>query len=565
MTITTAPVPPTPPAQPTARSRRGEGQWATGYREPLNANERVKRDGDGLHVRERIETIYARRGYTSIDPADLSGRFRWWGLYTQRRPGVPGGKTATLSDAELSDQFFMLRIRVDGGELTTAQLRVIGEVSRRYAQDTADVTDRQNVQLHWVRIEDVPEIFARLEAAGLTTAQACGDTPRVFLGSPVAGIAADEIVDGTPALREIRDRWIGREEFSNLPRKFKTAISGSPCQDVVHEINDVSFVGVRHPELGPGFDVWVGGGLSTNPALAGRLGAFVTLEEVPEVWAAVVGAFRDYGYRRLRGHARLKFLINDWGTEKFRRVIETEYLHRRLTDGPPPPPATGPRDHVGVHPQRDGRCYVGAAPVVGRVSGTILIALADLAEAHGSTRVRTTPYQKIVVLDVPPSLTRSLCDGLDAIGLTARPSPFRRHTIACTGIQFCKLAIVETKVTAARVIDELERRLPDFTEPITISVNGCPNGCARLQVSDIGLKGQLVTAADGTQSEGFQVHLGGGFGADVGFGRKLRGHKVAAADLPGYLERVLRAFDAKRLPGERFAEWAARAEEDSLR
>jgi sulfite reductase (ferredoxin) len=561
MTITTPQAPP----RSLARRERGEGQWATGYREPLNANERVKRDDDGLHVRERIETIYARRGYASIDSADLSGRFRWWGLYTQRRPGVPGGRTATLSDAELSDEFFMLRIRVDGGELSTVQLRTIGEVSRRYARDTADVTDRQNIQLHWVRIEDVPEIFAQIEAAGLTTAQACGDTPRVFLGSPVAGVAADEIIDGTPALREIRDRWIGREEFSNLPRKFKTAISGSPCQDVVHEVNDVSFVGVRHPDLGAGFDVWVGGGLSTNPALAGRLGAFVTLEEVPEVWAAVVGAFRDYGYRRLRGHARLKFLINEWGTEKFRHVIESEYLHRRLTDGPAPPPATGLRDHVGVHAQRDGRRYVGAAPVTGRVSGTKLIALADLAEAHGSTRVRTTPYQKIVILDLPPSRTGSFCAGLETIGLTGKPSPFRRHTIACTGIQFCKLAIVETKDTAASVIRELEKRLPDFTEPVTISVNGCPNGCARLQVSDIGLKGQLVTAADGAQAEGFQVHLGGGFGADAGFGRKLRGHKVTATELPDYLERVLRAFDAHRRPGERFAEWAAQADEALLR
>ncbi|MDP9395117.1 MAG: nitrite/sulfite reductase [Actinomycetota bacterium] len=555
----------TPRPRAADRSKRGQGQWALGHLEPLNPNERTKKDDDGLNVRARIENIYSRGGFSSIDPTDLRGRFRWWGLYTQRRPGIDGGKTAVLEPHELDDEFFMLRVRIDGGQLSTEQLRVIGEVSRDYARDTADVTDRQNIQLHWIRVEDVPAIWERLEGVGLSTAEACGDTPRVILGSPVAGIAADEIVDGTPAVEEISRRFIGSKEFSNLPRKWKTAISGSPLQDVAHEINDISFVGVRHPEHGPGFDVWVGGGLSTNPMLAQRLGVFVTLEEVPEVWAAITGVFRDYGYRRLRNRARLKFLVADWGTERFRQVVEDEYLHRKLTDGPAPPVPDGPRDHVGVHRQVDGRFYVGAAPTAGRVSGTTLIQLADVAEAHGSSRVRTTPHQKLLVLDVAAEQVEPLVGALDVLGLRARPTTFRRNTMACTGIEFCKLAIVETKARAMTLVEELEKRLPDFDEPITINLNGCPNSCARIQVADIGLKGQLVMDDSGRQVEGFQVHLGGGLGLDAGFGRKLRGHKVTADELPDYVERVVARFAAARRDGERFAEWVARASEDELR
>jgi sulfite reductase (ferredoxin) len=536
-----------------------------GHFTPLNANEQSKRDDDGLNVRTRIETIYARRGFDSIDGADLRGRMRWWGLYTQRRPGIDGGRTAVLEPEELDDSYFMMRVRVDGGRLTVDQLRTIGEVSQEFARGTADLTDRQNIQYHWIRIEDVPEIWRRLEAVGLSTTEACGDVPRVILGSPVAGVAEDEIIDGTPAIDEIHERYIGSKEFSNLPRKFKTAISGSPLLDVVHEINDISFVGVVHPEHGPGFDLWVGGGLSTNPRFGERLGAWVPLAEVPEVWAGVAGVFRDYGYRRLRSRARLKFLLADWGAEKFRQVLQDEYLGRELLDGPAPEqPAQVWRDHIGVHRQKDGRNYVGLASRVGRIDGGTLVKIADLAAAHGSDRLRTTTDQKLLVLDVESDQVESLVAGLEALDLQVRPSPFRRGTMACTGIEFCKLAIVETKARGASLIDELERRLPEFDEPISININGCPNSCARIQVADIGLKGQLVTGPDGEQVEGFQVHLGGGLGLDPGFGRKVRGLKVTAAELPDYVERLLTRFQAERSGGERFAQWAARASEEAL-
>ncbi|MFE6738410.1 nitrite/sulfite reductase [Streptomyces tubercidicus] len=558
------------PAAATTRRKagrhRGEGQWAVGHFTPLNGNEQFKKDDDGLNVRTRIETIYSKAGFDSIDPNDLRGRMRWWGLYTQRKPGIDGGKTAILEPEELDDKYFMLRVRIDGGRLTTDQLRVIGEISQEFARGTADITDRQNVQYHWIRIEDVPEIWQRLEAVGLSTTEACGDTPRVILGSPVAGIAENEIIDGTPVIEEIQRRIIGNPEFSNLPRKFKSAVSGSPLLDVAHEINDISFVGVEHPEHGPGFDVWVGGGLSTNPKLGVRLGAWVSRDEAADVYEGVISIFRDYGYRRLRTRARLKFLVADWGPEKFRQVLEDEYLHRKLTDGPAPAqPDQRWRDHVGVHQQNDGRYYVGFAPRVGRVDGATLTKIAELAAEHGSGRLRTTAEQKMIVLDIDESQVNSLVSGLEALDLRVQPSPFRRGTMACTGIEFCKLAIVETKGRGASLIDELERRLPEFDEPVTININGCPNACARIQVADIGLKGQLVLDDDGNQVEGYQVHLGGALGLEAGFGRKVRGLKVTADELPDYVERVLRNFDAQREEGERFATWAARAEEGALK
>ncbi|HJY02313.1 MAG TPA: nitrite/sulfite reductase [Streptosporangiaceae bacterium] len=549
--------------------KRGEGQWALGYREPLNKNEENKRNDDGLNVRQRILDIYSKYGFDSIDPADLRGRFRWYGLYTQRRPGIDGGKTAVLEPEELDDRYFMLRIRIDGGQLDHRQLTTIADISRRYARGTADVTDRQNIQLHWIEIESVPAIWDALESVGLSTTEACGDTPRVILGCPLAGLDSDEIIDATPEIAAIGEQYIGDSAFSNLPRKFKSSISGCAAQCAIHEINDIAFVGVLNEAGEAGYDLWVGGGLSTNPMIGRRLGAFVRPGQVPEVWAGVAGLFRDYGYRRLRHRARIKFLVADWGPEKFREVLEKEYLGYALPDGPAPAaPRHGIRDHVGVHKQRDGNYYVGFAPTVGRLSADMLDVIARLANRYGSGRVRTTTEQKMVILDVPPDRTDDLVAELDQAGLPARPSAFRRHTMACTGIEFCKLAIVETKVRAADLITELERRLPGFDTPVTINVNGCPNSCARIQTADIGLKGSLVTGPDGTQVEGFQVHLGGslngGDGSGSGFGRKLRGLKTTAEELPDYVERVLRRFEAAREPGESFAAWTVRATEEEL-
>lgn len=546
---------------------RNEGQWALGHREPLNANEELKKAGNPLDVRERIETIYAKQGFDSIDKTDLRGRFRWWGLYTQREQGYDGTWTGDDNIDKLEAKYFMMRVRCDGGALSAAALRTLGQISTEFARDTADISDRQNVQYHWIEVENVPEIWRRLDDVGLQTTEACGDCPRVVLGSPLAGESLDEVLDPTWAIEEIVRRYIGKPDFADLPRKYKTAISG--LQDVAHEINDVAFIGVNHPEHGPGLDLWVGGGLSTNPMLAQRVGAWVPLGEVPEVWAAVTSVFRDYGYRRLRAKARLKFLIKDWGIAKFREVLETEYLKRPLIDGPAPEPVKHPIDHVGVQRLKNGLNAVGVAPIAGRVSGTILTAVADLMARAGSDRIRFTPYQKLVILDIPDALLDDLIAGLDALGLQSRPSHWRRNLMACSGIEFCKLSFAETRVRAQHLVPELERRLEDINSqldvPITVNINGCPNSCARIQIADIGFKGQMIDDGHGGSVEGFQVHLGGHLGLDAGFGRKLRQHKVTSDELGDYIDRVVRNFVKHRSEGERFAQWVIRAEEDDLR
>jgi sulfite reductase (ferredoxin) len=366
------------------------------------------------------------------------------------------------------------------------------------------------------------------------------------------------VIDASAALRDVSERYIGDPAFANLPRKFKTSISGCVQHCTNHEINDVAFVGVTGPDGRPGFDLWVGGGLSTNPKFSQRLGVFVEEAQVPDVWVGVVSIFRDYGYRRSRNRARLKFLMADWGPERFREVLEKEYLGRSLPDGPPPPPPVSTRrDHMGVTALKDGTFAVGCAPRAGRVSGTVLAAVADLADQFGDGRVRTTIEQKLVVLGVadPDALTAALAEH----DLIAQPSAFRRGTMACTGLEFCKLAIVETKARASDLIDELERRLPDFDEPIGINVNGCPNACARFQVADIGLKGMLIGGEDG-----FQVHLGGSMGREAALGRKVRGLKVTAAELPDYIERMLLRYQDGRNDGETFSSWVQRADEALL-
>lgn len=546
------------------RVKKPEGQWKIDGTAPLNSDEEIKQADDALAVRQRVIDIYSKQGFSSIPAEDLAPRFKWLGLYTQRNQNLGGEMTSKLSNAELQDEYFMMRVRFDGGRVDPAKLRAVGEISRDYARSTADFTDRQNIQLHWIQIEDVPAIWEKLRSVGLDTLLGCGDVPRVILGSPVAGVAADEIIDATPAIEEIKNNYLPREEFHNLPRKFKTAISGNARQDVTHEIQDVAFVGTEHPEYGPGFDCFAGGGLSTNPMLSQSLGAWIPLERVPEVWAGVARIFRDYGFRRNRNRARLKFLVAQWGIEKFRKVLEEEYLDAPLLDGLPLPVAPGNRDHVGVHRQRDGKFYVGVKPTVGHATGEQLIAIADVAEKFGISRIRTTPMKELLFLDVEEADIPALSRALDETGLYSQPSEFRRGVISCTGLEFCKLAHVTTKARAIELVDILEDTLGDLDVPLSIALNGCPNACARSQVSDIGLKGQIVTDADGNRVEGFQVHLGGSLGLSPDWGRKLRGHKVVADEVPDYVIRLVNKYKEQREDGEQFRHWVLRADEEDL-
>jgi sulfite reductase (ferredoxin) len=545
--------------------RFGEGQWALGYREPLNKAERIKRDDDGLNVRDRILNTYSKEGFSSIWPDDLRSRMRWWGLYTQRRQGVPGGRTGGAEPHELEDEYFMLRIRIDGGQMTSDQLRACAFVSERFGRSVADVTDRQNFQFHWIRIQDVPRIFDIIEGAGLTSAEACGDTPRTMIGCPLAGVDAHELFDATPHLMAVRDRYVKDPAFSNFPRKFKTSMTGCVQHCAQHEINDIAFVGVDHGGT-LGYDLWVGGGLGPNPHFGKRLGVFVEPDQAVDVWGAAAGVFRDYGFRRARNRARVKFLMAEWGPARYREVMEKEYLGYALPDGDPPAPSTtNQRDHIGAFEQNDGNFYVGFAPRAGRINAGQLRAVADLADEFGQGRIRNTTQQKMVILDVPEGDVKALTARLENMDLRVNPSVFRRGTMACTGIEFCKLAIVETKHRADWLYRELEDRLPEFDEPIRINLNGCPNSCARFQVADIGFMGSLMTKPDGTKADAFQVHLGGHLGEDNRLGRKVKGLKVPGYQLADYCEGLLRRYMSTRQPDERFHQWTIRAPEIWLR
>lgn len=486
------------------------------------------------------------------------------GLYAQRRQEVPAGSSATLSPDDLTGDFFMLRVRIDGRMLTTAQIQALADISEQFARGTADVTDRANLQYHWVRAADAEAIRQRLDAVGLQTTAEPGDCRRVVRESPVAGIAAAEAVDVRNAVSRIRERYLADPTLADLPRKFQTSVSW--LADTTPEVNDVAFVGVEHPELGPGFDLLVGGGLSSSPRMAARLGVFVAPAELPEVWHAVVTLFRDHGLRHLGRRARMKYLVDAWGGERFREVLETAYLHRPLPDGPAAPVPDRAVDHVGVHAQRDGRHYVGFSTVAGRLSGPVLAEIADAVQEAGSDRLRFTTHQKVLVFDVDPARVGALVDRMDALGLPADPSPWRRSVMACTGREFCRLGVVETKQRAVDLVEELERRLGHLglDQPISIHLNGCPNSCARVQIADIGLKGRVVTRG-GVYAEGFQVQLGGGLGADAGPGRRVRSFDVASDELGDYVERLVLRYLDSRAEGEPFAQWAQRADESLLR
>ncbi|MFN2488536.1 MAG: nitrite/sulfite reductase [Actinomycetota bacterium] len=539
-----------------------EGQWALGYREPLNAAEQAKREDDGLNVRARIETVYARAGFSSIWPSDLATRFRWHGLYTQRPEG---------------DGYFMLRIRIPGGTLTAEQVDAVGLLSIDYGRDVADVTDRQNIQLHWIRIEDVPAIWRRLEAVGLSTTEACGDTPRNILGCPVAGIDATEVVDASAVLQEANAVLAGNPEFSNLPRKFKISISGCGHQCAQHEINDIGLVGATSSDGRAGFDLWVGGGLSTTPMFARRLGAFVPPEDVVPVVSGITAVFREWGYRRARNRARLKFLVRDWGPERFRETLEKEIGFALADLEQPPSSPVAHREHIGVWRQNDGSYYVGFAPKAGRISGHQLRAVASLARRFGRGRVRTTTQQKLLILDVDERRIEDLVGELETLDLPVRASRWRQGTMACTGIEFCKLAIVETKGRATELYRYLEDRLPNFDQDVRINVNGCPNSCARYQTADIGLMGCQVTQKVGgvddhgnpivapRKAEAFLVHLGGHLGEERSFGRKAKGVRVPASEVGPYVETLIRRFRGARRDDENFAHFVKRLSDPELR
>jgi sulfite reductase (ferredoxin) len=526
--------------------------------------ERLKRELNPWGAYAAIER-FARDGVSSIPPEWLGTYFRWWGIYTQGDGvGAVGGK----GGEGRAVPYFMLRIRIPNGFLTATQLRTVADLAERHARGIADLTVRQNIQLHWVGIEALPAIFSALAACGLSSLGTCGDVTRNITGCPLAGLDGDEILDASPLVQAATAMVNGSPEFYNLPRKYKVSITGCRVWCSYPEINDVGLTAVRDPYSGRlGFSLRVGGGLSTRPHLAPRLDAFVRPEQVLAVVKGVSEIFRDSDVlRQNREKARLKFLFLDHGVtvERFQAALE-ERLGFRLDPGVPEDlPDEAYRDHVGIHPQKQaGLVYAGLPILRGRLTPDEMRAIADLASRHGSGELRATSMQNLIVVNVPAARAARLERDVAAAGLRLDGSPFRRGTVACTGSEFCKLALTETKRFAGWLVEDLEARLPGFQDHVRINVTGCPNSCGQHWIADIGIEGKKVKV-DGRLVDAYYFCVGGAVGRHQTVARPI-GYRVPAAHVPEAVERLLRAYLAGRRDGQTFRAFCAAHTDDELR
>jgi len=522
--------------------------------------ERVKRERAPWSILDDIRR-YAREGFESIPDEDLNIRFRHWGIYTQ---GDGGG---VRGDAV---RYFMMRVRTPNGALTSAMVKKVAELSERYARSSLDITNRQNFQLHWLRIEDIPTVWEELASVGWTSMGSCGDNTRTVTGCPLAGVEADEIADTSGLAVELDRFFNGNPEFANLPRKFKITVTGCAHWCTYPEINDIGVTAVRRgAEIG--YHVRVGGGLSTRPHLAVQLNAFVRRDQIVDVVTAAAAIFRDSDELRVnRAKARMKFLflVHGWTAETFLAEVERRIGYVLQPAAEEHPPEETYRDHVGIHPQRqEGLFYGGFSVPSGRVTPAQLRVIAELAEAYGDGTLRTTAMQNILVLNVRAGRLADFRAAAYDVGIPLAASVFQRGMLSCTGSQYCKLAITETKQFSQTLAQELEQRLPGFGEQVKLHVTGCPNACGQHWIADVGVQGvaMQVDGPDGpTHADGYDVFVGGGLGAHAGVAKRV-GYRVLATEAPDALERLFRGYLAARAPGETFRGWARRAGDETVR
>jgi len=528
--------------------------------------ERLKRELNPLVALDEIRR-FAREGHASIPAEWLGTYFRWWGVYTQ---GDGAGAVGGSNGEGKSTPYFMVRIRIPNGILTSHQLRTIARLSEDYARGLADITVRQNIQLHWVQIAALPELLESLVQSGLTTMEACGDVARNITGCPLAGVDADEICDASPLVHEANRLLVGNPEFYNLPRKFKISITGCRVWCSYPEINDVGLTAVQRVDNGcseTGFSLRVGGGLSTDPHLALRLNAFVRWEQVVPVIRGITELFRDTGgLRENRERARLKFLFlrHGWTADTFLRRLEERIGFPLDPAIPEEVPSDVYRDHVGVHGQKQpGYSYVGAAVLRGRLSAGQMHAAADFADRFASGELRTTNMQNLLIVNVPNAKAADLAQELASIELPVQGSPFWRGAIACTGTEFCKLAITETKSFARWLVEAMDERLPEFDQQLKLHVTGCPNSCGQHWIADIGLEGKKIKA-DGRLQDAYYFCVGGAVGKQQSVARPI-GYRCLASDVPDALERLLRSYLELRLPGENLRQFFGRFSDPQIR
>ena len=527
----------------------------------------------GNEIRDRLFE-FAERGFDSIPDDERDAwfeRFKWWGLYHQRN-GQEG--------------YFMMRIGTPNGVLEPGQLRVVGEIADEYARGPgtnpifgdayADFTTRQSIQLHWIELSDVPSIFEKLEANGLSTQQACGDSWRNIVGNPVAGKDAREVVDAWPVIDELNETFKGNDDHANLPRKWKVSVTGSADGSGQGDINDLAFE-PAYKEIGGedvvGFNVRVGGGLSRNePRLARDIDVWVAPDRVSDVAGGLSALFRDYGDREDRYNARIKFLVDEWGPERVRETLQDEYADfeletagRDVREEYTYNTGAGERnDLVGVHDQTDGTNFVGLNVLVGRMGAADVLDLADLAEEYGSGEVRLSQRQNVIVTDVPDAALDDFLDEPLLDHYSPDPSPFMRGSVACTGTEFCSLSIVETKNRQVRFARWLKANvdLPVDADEFHIHLSGCTASCAQPQIADVSLRG-MKTRKDGDPVEALDVGLGGGLGDEPQFARWVT-QRVPVDEVPGAIANLVESFAAERDEGESFRAFVARHDDDEL-
>jgi sulfite reductase (ferredoxin) len=569
--------------------------------------ERLKRDKNPWDHLDQIRH-FAAQGYSSIAPEWLSTYFRPWGIYTQ---GDGNGVVGGSGGEGKSVPYFMVRIRVPNGLLTSQQVRTIADLSFEHGNGVADITVRQNIQLHWVRIESIPHVLERLASVGLSTTGACGDVTRNITGCPLAGVHAHELADVSPLVLALDKELAGNPEFYNLPRKYKISVTACPDWCSYPEINDVSLTATLrrresadplgsagilptgsvepsdrwsliadrpsldshqptvtdHQSYEVGFSLRIGGGLSTQPHLAVRLNAFIQWHQVVPVVRAITEIFRSADVlRQTREKARLKFLFleHGWTAESF--LVS---LHQRLgftldPAEPEQPPGQIHRDHLGVTPQKQPSLFsVGASVVRGRITPEQLRFAADLAERYGDGHVRNTPMQNLLLINIGGLNVPTVVDQLNAAGLPVMTSSFVRGTVACTGSEFCKLALTETKSFARWLTEQLEDRFPNYQEDLRLHITGCPNSCGQHWIADIGIEGKKIKV-NGTMVDAYYFCVGGSVGQIASIARPI-GYRCPADEVPEAITRLLSAFHADRRAGEPLQKFLARRSTETLR
>ena len=539
--------------------------------EPIKENkaqraERLKRE---LNPWEGLAEIrrFAREGFDAIPPEWLSTYFRWWGLYTQGDgAGVLGGKGGEGKAVP----YFMLRIRIPNGILHAHQLRTIATIAEQYARGIADITVRQNIQLHWIAVESLPDILERLWKVGLNTLGACGDVVRNVTGCPLAGVDAEEICDASPLVHQATQLFAGNNDFFNLPRKFKICVTGCKVWCAYPEINDIGLTAVErklHGKSEVGFALRVGGGLSTEPHLATKLNAFVQWNQVIPVMKGVAEIFRDSDVlRESRDRARLKYLFlkQGWTAESFLSELEQRIKFRLEPAAEETAPDDVFRDHVGIRPQKqEGYSYIGASVLRGRITPEQMHSTADLSERYGSGELRATIMQNLLLVNIPNHNSEPLAKELEAIGLKVGGSPFWRGAVACSGSEFCKLALTETKSYARWLVGELEDRFPGFDQHLKLHVTGCPNSCGQHWIADIGIEGKKIKV--GTQmQDAYYFCVGGAVGLNQSIARPV-GFRCLATDVPTAIERLLKQYLTERSSEDNLRKFFARHTDVELR